>query len=49
MYDQFEYYIEQNSITLKKCNFEDFVEDSMINDFINYLKKDIRKLNIGFS
>lgn len=46
-YDQLEYYISKSNKLLKECNLEDFWEDKiLIEKFITYLKKDLKKLNI---
>lgn len=48
-YDQLEYYISKENRTLKECNLEDFWKDDiMVNKFIDYLKRDLKKLNIPF-
>ncbi|MEO8255583.1 MAG: hypothetical protein ABI554_14485, partial [Flavobacterium sp.] len=48
-YDQLEYYISKNNELLKECNLEDFWEDKiLIEKFITYLKKDLKKLNVSF-
>lgn len=49
-YDQLEYYISKEGKTIKECNLEDFwVDDIMIKKYINYLKKDLKKLKIPFN
>ena len=46
MYDQFEYYIEKDNVTLKKRIIEDFVEDNMVEEYTRNLKKDLSELKI---
>jgi hypothetical protein len=46
-YDQLEYYITKDGKKLKECNLEDFWEEDIhIEKFINYLKKDLKSLDI---
>jgi hypothetical protein len=49
-FDQLEYYISKDDELLKECNLEDFWEDKiLIEKFITYLKKDLKKLEILFN
>lgn len=49
-YDQLEYYILRNNKILKRCNLEDYTEnvDEMSETYMNYLKRDMKKLNLPF-
>ncbi len=49
-YDQLEFYISKDGKIIRECNLEDFWEDRiMIEKFITYLKKDLKRLEIPFN
>ena len=46
MYDQLEFYIIKDAKTVKECNIEDFNLETMIPQFISYLRKSVKKFEI---